>query len=156
MNLFENILTPKAKLAFSQTWQAIGNAFQPVANTWNQVIQQNKQAIKPAVQKVTQVATKMAEPIIKPIQRNSKIAKVNSFLADKWLTVEHIRTLAEMDWTNPDEAIKSLQDMGIKVKGMDEIVATQKHKQNNKQKESYEVMQIEVDFYNKHDEYEQI
>lgn len=120
MNLFENIFNKATQQAFWQAGQAIKQSFQPLTDYGTQAVQQNVEAIKPAIQPIQQAVTKMAEPIVKPIQRQNKVNKVNDFIASKWLTVDHIKELARMDWTDPEEAIQSLRSLGIKVQWMEE------------------------------------
>jgi len=94
MNLFENIFNKATQQAFWQAGQAIKQSFQPLTDYGTQAVQQNVEAIKPAIQPIQQAVTKMAEPIVKPIQRQNKVNKVNDFIASKWLTVDHIKELA--------------------------------------------------------------
>jgi hypothetical protein len=61
------------------------------------------------------VANKVASPIVQPIKKGietgKKITKVNDFLTQKGITADHIRELARMDGTDPNEAINALRSM---------------------------------------------
>lgn len=74
-----------------------------------------------------------------------KVKKVNDFLNEKWLTADHIRALAEEDWSDPEELFQIFRDNGIKIKWMKEAKIVELYNLANKEY-SYELLNE----YNKH------
>lgn len=122
----KNLFTPWAQEIGSQlTWIA-----KKVSQPFEKPIQDIKQSftanVQPAIQSVTDtLKTSFVDPVMKPIERNNKVSKVNKFLASKGITVDDIKNLAEADWSDPEEALQFFRDNGIQIEGMDELQAQQ-------------------------------
>ena len=119
-NLFQNILTPKAQSDFSAIWDYVSNAFKPVSNTWTNIQKEAEKVFTPKVENVKQSFNQLVEPYKQPVTQYQNLGKINTFLSDKWITVDHIRELAKMDWTDAEEALNTIKSMWIRVKWMEE------------------------------------
>lgn len=118
----KNLFTPWAQQFWSQLAWVARKVSQPFEKPIQELWQQFTAKVQPAIQSVTDtVKTGFVDPIIKPIQRQWKITKVNKFLADKGITVDDIKNLAESDWSDPEEALQFFRDNGIHIQGMEQV-----------------------------------
>jgi hypothetical protein len=122
----KNLFSKEAQNTYSTVYEWIKKKVKPLTDVWTELYNKNVEAIQPAVSQIKDTFnTGFVEPIMKPIQKQQKIGKINDFLSKKWVTVEHIKALAEMDWSNADEILACLKWMGKKVQGMEEIQPNQ-------------------------------
>ena len=118
----KNLFTPWAQQFWSQLWGIARKVVKPLQQPIQELWEQFTAKVQPAIQWIQDtVNTGFVEPVMQPIKRNERLWKVNKFLSDNKITVDHIRALSEMDWSNPDEIIKTLRDNGIQIEGMESI-----------------------------------
>ncbi len=122
----KNLFTPEAQQVWSQIAWVVRKAVKPLEKPIQDLWEQFTAKVQPAIQWIQEtVNTGFVEPIMKPIERNNKISKVNKFLADKGITVDDIKNLAEVDWSDPEEALQFFRDNGIQIQWMEQVQPTQ-------------------------------
>lgn len=122
----KNLFTPEAQQVWSQIAWVVRRAVKPLEKPIQDLWEQFTAKIQPAIQWIQEtVNTGFVEPVMKPIERQWKITKVNKFLSDKGITVDDIKNLAEVDWSDPEEALQFFRDNGIQIQWMEELQAQQ-------------------------------
>ena len=141
----KNLFTPWAQQFWSQLAWVARKVTQPLEKPIQQLWEQFTAKVQPAIQWIQDtVNTGFVEPVMQPIKRNERLWKVNKFLSDNKITVDHIRALSEMDWSNPDEIIKTLRDNGIQIEGMESMEDIQAQEQAKVEEEANKPFALDV------------
>lgn len=118
----KNLFTPGAQQFWSQLSWIARKVTKPLATPIQQATEQFNQQVQPAVQWIQDtVNTSFVDPVMKPVKRNEKIWKVNKFFNEKWITIEHIKAMAEDEWLDPDEVVSKFQSLWLQVEWMESI-----------------------------------
>jgi len=128
----KNLFSKEAQNTYSTVTGGIKKKIKPVVDVWSELVKQNVEAITPAVSQIKETAQAFAEPIVQPIQqfqqKTEKIGKLNTFFSDAGITLDDIKALAEDEWVDFNQVVDKFTRNGIKVQGMEELVAQEQAK----------------------------